>query len=594
MNSMFPFFFTFFSILFYSACVSSNAGEKKIVDGEEVVKGQFARYDPDSIPPELWSVEQRRATAGYYFLLGEFSGYNGQIKDALTLYQSAYNLDPNSYLGTKMTAAKASMGDFAGASAEAERLILLYPNNFRLRYLYGSLLASHGRVDDGVREFRRALELKDDFEPSYLPIIDYEIERKNYKAAHSLATRMTEKLSWSTAAWLQLARINLIMEKNAEALIAAKTAYDLRSDNLEVALLYAATLEANQQPQKALQIYEQMYFENAVNDELLARIVELYGKMGDLEEVLTRLQDLAATSEVPRPGIEIHRALILEELRRFDEALVIYQDLLASRPEDDRVKFLAGRVYERVKQLEKALKLYESIAANSSLRVSSDIRRAVILNELGRTAEAEAVISPILKEGEMDPKLISFYATVLSEQGKFDKAIEVVSDAYKRWPEEVQFLFLKGVYQERSGDINACIATMREVIKVDPKNSSAYNYLGYLFVERKENLDEAEKLIQKALELKPGDGYYLDSLGWLYYHKGEYQKALETLQRADKASPGEGVILEHIAEVYRATGNKEKSVEFFRKAIRGRLEDKERALLLEKMKKYGIEASQSS
>src|SRR5690606_24891321 len=140
-----------------------------------------------SIPPELWSVEQRRATAGYYFLLGEFSGYNGQIEDALTLYQSAYNLDPNSYLGTEMSAAKAVMGDFAGASAEAERLILLYPNNFRLRYLYGSLLASHGRGEDGLREFHPALELKDDCEPRYLPINDYEIERKNYRPAHNLA-----------------------------------------------------------------------------------------------------------------------------------------------------------------------------------------------------------------------------------------------------------------------------------------------------------------------------------------------------------------------------------------------------------------------
>ncbi len=49
------------------------------------------------------------------------------------------------------------------------------------------------------------------------------------------------------------------------------------------------------------------------------------------------------------------------------------------------------------------------------------------------------------------------------------------------------------------------------------------------------------------------------------------------------------MILEHIAEVYRATGNKEKSLEYFRKAIKGRLEDKERELLLEKLKNYGLD-----
>jgi tetratricopeptide (TPR) repeat protein len=564
---------------------SSTYGHR---DGEEVVRGEVKKYTPESLPPEMWSPQQRRGTASYYFLLAEYAGYHGQAKDALNLYQGAYNLDPNSYLGTKVAAARASVGDFPGATKEAERLILLYPKHFRLRFLYGSLLLSAGKVEDGIAEFRKSIELKADFEPSYLPIIDYYIAKKNLPEAEKISKRLTEVMPWSANAWIQLTRCQLLQEKSEASLVSAKTAFELQPDAIEPAMLYAVALELNKENQAALQVYEQIYFSHPVSDELLDRIVELYKKMGDLHDAIARIEKLLAESPDARPGIEIHKALILEELRRFDEALAIYQKLLAVRPEDNRLKFLTARAFERTKNKQQALTHYEAIGKDSPLRVSGDIRRTVILNDLGRHQEAEAILGPLLHQGDQDPKLVSFYASVLAEQNKFKEAIKVISEAYERWPQETRFLFLKGVYQERGGDIDACIATMREVLKVDPLNSSAYNYLGYLFVEQKTNLDEAEKLIKKALELKPDDGYYFDSLGWLYYQKGDMQKALQNLMRANELAPGEGVILQHIGEVYWALGEQDKAKLFFAKAFKGRLEEKEKILLQELLRKLKI------
>jgi tetratricopeptide (TPR) repeat protein len=113
---------------------------------------------------------------------------------------------------------------------------------------------------------------------------------------------------------------------------------------------------------------------------------------------------------------------------------------------------------------------------------------------------------------------------------------------------------------------------MKEVIRKDPKHSSAFNYLGYLYAEAGINLDEAETLIMKALEIKPNDGYYTDSLGWVYYQKKEYDKALETLLRADQLVPEEGIILEHIGDVYRAMSNLVKAKEYYQKALKGKME----------------------
>ncbi len=80
------------------------------------------------------------------------------------------------------------------------------------------------------------------------------------------------------------------------------------------------------------------------------------------------------------------------------------------------------------------------------------------------------------------------------------------------------------------------------------------NYLGYSWVDRGENLAEAEKLIARAVELRPNDGFIADSLGWVYYRTGRYAEAVEQLERAVSLEPGDPVINEHLGDAYWKVG----------------------------------------
>ena len=136
------------------------------------------------------------------------------------------------------------------------------------------------------------------------------------------------------------------------------------------------------------------------------------------------------------------------------------------------------------------------------------------------------------------------------------------------------------------GQKSKCISTMRQVIEIDGNYSSALNFLGYLYAEAGEKLDEAENLINRALKIKPTDGYYLDSLGWVYYQKGEYDKALKTLLEANALVPGEGVILEHIGDVYRALGNLNQASQYYGQAIKGKIDPRDEKRIKSKYEKY--------
>ena len=76
------------------------------------------------------------------------------------------------------------------------------------------------------------------------------------------------------------------------------------------------------------------------------------------------------------------------------------------------------------------------------------------------------------------------------------------------------------------------------------------NYLGYSMVEKKINLQEALAIIKKAVELKPNDGYIVDSLGWAYFQIGDYDQALVHCERAVELLPADPVIGEHLGDVY--------------------------------------------
>jgi Flp pilus assembly protein TadD len=108
---------------------------------------------------------------------------------------------------------------------------------------------------------------------------------------------------------------------------------------------------------------------------------------------------------------------------------------------------------------------------------------------------------------------------------------------------------------------------MKLVIEKDPDHAEALNYLGYTYADRNMNLDEALELIERALEIKPESGYIVDSLGWVYYQRGEYRKAIRELERAVTLTPDDPVINEHLGDGYLKLDQKTKALDSYKRAL---------------------------
>jgi tetratricopeptide (TPR) repeat protein len=142
-------------------------------------------------------------------------------------------------------------------------------------------------------------------------------------------------------------------------------------------------------------------------------------------------------------------------------------------------------------------------------------------------------------------------------------------------PDHVKLHFRLGVVYDKWGKKEDSIRQMRLVIKLDPQNANALNYLGYTYADLGKNLDEAEKLIKEALKHKPEDGYIIDSLGWVYFKKGLFQEALTYLKKAVELVPEDPIILEHLGDAYRKLGDPDNALKFYQRSLLQKKENRE-------------------
>jgi Flp pilus assembly protein TadD len=134
---------------------------------------------------------------------------------------------------------------------------------------------------------------------------------------------------------------------------------------------------------------------------------------------------------------------------------------------------------------------------------------------------------------------------------------------------DAAFFISYGSAAEKAGDTLKAADLLKRAISLDPLNSAeACNYLGYMWADRNENLDEAERLILQAVRLDPYNGAYMDSLGWVWLRQGKFSKALTELMRAAEAmKKPDPVVFEHIGDAHEKLGRTADALHYWHKAL---------------------------
>ena len=129
-------------------------------------------------------------------------------------------------------------------------------------------------------------------------------------------------------------------------------------------------------------------------------------------------------------------------------------------------------------------------------------------------------------------------------------------------------LYILGSIYERQKRYDLAEETFKKVLSVNPLNSSAANYLGYMLADRGVRLEESVNYIKKAVELEPNNGAYLDSLGWAYFKMNRYALAVPHLEKAARLIQNDPTIHEHLGNLYLRMGKPAMAQEEWERALK--------------------------
>jgi len=265
-------------------------------------------------------------------------------------------------------------------------------------------------------------------------------------------------------------------------------------------------------------------------------------------------------------------ASVVNQPETIDLALLYARCALQLRPHLPLAQLLLSDVLSAQNKPQESLAILAEFPPSSPYSWSAQLRFAADLEMLDRTEEAIARLKEMSAEAPTRAGAEMQLGDLLRGKKRFAEAVEAYDEAIRRLqaaglPERWSLYYSRGIALERSGQWKPSEADLLHALELKPDQPLVLNYLGYSWIDKGENLERGLKMIEKAVELRPEDGYIVDSLGWAHYRLGDYSSAVEYLEKAIELVPEDPTINDHLGDAYWQSGRASEARFQWRRAL---------------------------
>ncbi len=329
-------------------------------------------------------------------------------------------------------------------------------------------------------------------------------------------------------------------------------AYDVDGASFRAVEAYARRVVANGDRQKAATILRR-YSQANENLSYLTRL-EADLEKGRLKGTLVRtVQEGAAEAlygygaALGNDGVADIGAMYLQFARYLDG-------------DGQWVLFALADLFDTLKNTEQAIAYYEQIAPDSLLRRNADIKIGLGLYDMGKFEQARERLRKLIDENPADLEAIATLGLIFRDKKQFADAAKVysrgIASIETAQAHHWRIYYHRGIAFERLKEWPKAEADFLKSLSLSKDQPLVLNYLGYSWIDQGMNLRRGLELIERAVALRPRDGYIVDSLGWAHYKLGNYEKAVEELERAVQLLPQDPTINDHLGDAYWQVGRR--------------------------------------
>jgi tetratricopeptide (TPR) repeat protein len=554
-----------------SACASWPAGRSPESTGP-----------PTDGPPEL------------DFLIGRDLEMEGRLEEALDAYTRALSKDPESvYLLKQAAELSARQNRLADAVVYGERALELEPDNQGVRLFLGTLYRFRKDVASAERVLREngGEPLNSD---AALLLYGIYVDSRKLGDARSLAEWMIETHPNQLRGYFALADAYEKLGDPAASEAALRTGLERRPGELALYVALARGRRVRGDRVGEIAIYDEVlaiHPNHRATLEALADAQLALERTDDAIGTLERLEALFPDDQRAR----LRLAFIEFEQGNFAAAAERFDLALGQTPHEFEVVYFLGGVRRRLGEDEAATAAFERIPADHDRYAEARTQIAGIYEQRGEFERAIAEVE-LAREAQESRPLDLYLASLRAKSGDLDGALAFLQRLLDEAPDDAEILYNIGVIHGEAKQVDEAIHYMQLVLGMNPDHAGALNYVGYTWAEQGTNLDQAEAMISRALELRPDDGYITDSLGWVYFmrarpllEKGDTEgaralldRAVAELERAAKLTGGDPIISEHLGDVYLLMEQKDRALSMYEEALQLEARPEEQPELREK------------
>jgi tetratricopeptide (TPR) repeat protein len=464
---------------------------------------------------------------------------------AETYYREALRVDPrNADLIERAFAASLANGDEQSASSLGERLLARDPSNNLARLATAVHAIGQGQYAAARAQLAAGDVRARDVTAALLTAWCYAGQMDLHRALDAL-----DRIRDPSVAAFRDYHAGLIADllgNATEARKRLKSAYDADKNTLRFVDAYARFLATHRDADQAKAVYAG-FATVALRHPLVEHMVSTLNAGQPPEALIRSARDGAA---------EVLYGLGGAGSRQGDElpALIYLRLSLYLRPADDMTAVTLANLFDQMKQGDQAIAAYRLVSSGSPLRQEADIQMALELETLGKSDEAIQRLKEIVALRPHDSDALSSLAGLqrsakqyAEAAATYDQAIAAVGIPQR---ESWTLFYFRGICFERAKQWPKAEADFKKALELFPDQPLVLNYLGYSWVDQGMNLEEAFKMLRRAVELRPNDGYIVDSLGWAHFKLGQFNEAAQTLERAISLKPSDPVLNDHLGDAY--------------------------------------------
>lgn len=499
----------------------------------------------------------------FHFSMANLYEKRGMFDEAIEEYKKALRYAPHSSR-TNLRLGKLYhlRGDYTASIKSLKNAIESDSSNYEAYTLLGHCFLKINEIDFAISAYEKALALDiENTELHYILANLYETRGNLGNAALELE-KVAQMVPLSTEIQIRLGSVYRKLKRFDESISSYKKALLIDPSSYDARLGLATTYEFMEEYDKAISEYRMIENENPA---IKRSIIDILLALKRYEDANTECSQLIQSLPFDKQ-LRFKKALISYEQKKYSESL---DELLICRSLDPSNKYVHYYLSKACFKKEMFDEARGSI--DEALRLDPEFGDALIFSaflymEEGMGEKTVKYLKEAIKLGFDHANAYYLLGYSYAKLEEFGRAISAYKLSLDKNPSDPEVWFSLGVAYDKSGRWEDAIVSFKKVISLDSTNSSAYNYMGYLMADKGINLDESLNLIEKALKLEPDNGYYIDSLGWVYFRLGRLDDALRELKRALTISK-DPVIYEHLGDVYYELGMKEEAMAQWEKSL---------------------------